>query len=118
MWIVIRKRIVSIMVLLALIVAAVGPIIPRAAAAAPPCAMTMSLSMANDHPSDTDDYSSKGAMPVCGWDLGCIIASALPTPFAPTVTDLVWEPVRYWDARNALAGLSTTPEPFPPKSRA
>ena len=106
----VRNRIVSIVVLLAFIAATLGPTIPRAAAAIP-CAMMMTSS------SMDGDQSSKGTMPVCGSDLSCVIAVALPAPFAPTVTDLVWAPVRYWAAFNALVGLSVPPDISPPISR-
>ena len=101
------------MVLLAFVAAALGPIIPRAAAAAVPCAMMMTASATDG------DRSSEGAMPICGSDLSCIVATALPTPFVPTVTDLVWVPVRYWAAVDALVvGLSVPPDISPPISRA
>lgn len=57
-------------------------------------------------------------MPICGSDLGCIVAAALPVPFVPTITDLVWAPVRYWAAVNALVGLSVPPDVSPPISNA
>jgi hypothetical protein len=106
------QRVVSTLALLAVIAATLGPIIPRAEAAVP-CAMMMTAS-----PTDGDG-SSQGAMPICGSDLSCIVAAALPTPFVPTVTDLVWAPVRYWAAVDAhVVGLSVPPDVSPPISHA
>ena len=106
------QRIISTLVSLAFAAATLGPIIPRAEAAVP-CAMMMTASSADG------DQSSQGSMPVCGSDLSCIVAAALPTPFVPTVTDLVWAPVCYWAAVDAQAvGLSVPPDLSPPISRA
>ena len=109
-----RKPIVLITVLLAFIAAALGPIIPRATAAtvATPCAMMMTSS------SMDGGQSSKGAMPVCGSDLSCIVAAALPAAFEPTVVALGWSPVRYWAVVNALVGIPLTPDISPPIARA
>lgn len=107
-------------VLLAFVAAALAPTVPQASAATVPCAMMMtsSSSMADDHVSTAGDPASKGTLPPCGSDLRCIIAVALPEPFAPTSTDLVWDPVHYWDASNALTGLSIPPDISPPRSHA
>jgi hypothetical protein len=119
MWQTARKRVVSILALVAFIAATLGTIVPHSAAATIPCVMAMTpSSMAGDHVSSTGDPSSNETLPPCGSDLRCIIAVALPEVFAPTSTDLVWDPVHYWDASNALVGLSIPPDISPPRSRA
>jgi len=107
MRIMIGKRLTWAVVLLAFFAATLGPIIPRAGAAEP-CAMMMAASTTDD------GQSSKGAMPVCGQDISCVVFVALPAPFRPTSTDLVWAPVRYWTDVNALTGLSVPPDISPP----
>ena len=114
------KRAVSAIALLAFIVAALGSVIPVShAQATVPCVMMMTpSSMAGDPASTAADPSSKGTLPPCGSDVRCIIAVALPEAFAPTSTDLVWDPVHYRDASHALTGLSIPPDISPPRSRA
>lgn len=120
LWRGLRRRLVSTVVLLAFAAEALGSVVPHAAAATIPCVMMMgSAAQADDSSAAAaDDPSSKGTLPPCGSDLRCIVAAALPEPFAPVAADLAWQPVLYLNASEALPGLSIPPDISPPRSRA
>lgn len=107
-----RTRLLAIITLLAFVAAVVGPLFPERAAAAEPCAMMMDMA------GHTDGSSKHMPMPGCGGDLSCIVMCALPaTATTPLATEFAWADVGYWASVRALAGVSISPDPSPPRSR-
>lgn len=107
----VRKRLATIITLVAFFTATLGPLFPRYAAAAQPCAMMMNMA-------DHHDGSSKPLpMPGCGGDVSCIVMCALPATPSPLATRVVWSGVDYWSAIRPLTGVTLSPDPSPPRTR-
>ncbi|HEX9462000.1 MAG TPA: hypothetical protein VGB82_05315 [Alphaproteobacteria bacterium] len=105
----------ALLTLLAFVAAALGPLFPGRAAAAQPCAMMMGTDM--DMAGHSDGSSKTIPMPGCSGDLSCIVMCALPATATPFATEIVWADVGYWTSSRALAGVTVSPDPSPPRSR-
>lgn len=103
-----KRRLVAIVTMLSFLAGALAPLLPEPAVAAQPCAMMMT-----NAPQD-DGQLSKHAMPACAQEMSCLVAAALPAPFAPTDVPLVWNPVRYWETPSMGSGRTVPPDHSPP----
>ena len=112
MRLVVKRRLIAIITLLGFLAGALGPLLPQQATAAQPCAMMLASS------SHDDGQPSKGSMPACAQEMTCLIAAALPAPFAPTAVPLVWQRVQYWDVPRLGHGRTVPPDYSPPIRRA
>ena len=112
MHVVAKRRLIAILTLMGFLAGAFAPLLPEPAAAAQPCAMMMT------HSAQDDGQPTKGAMPACAQEMTCLIAAALPAPFAPTAVPLVWQRVQYWDAPRLGHGRTVPPDYAPPIRRA
>lgn len=111
-----RNRLFAVITIVAFGVAALGTLLPEHAAAAhavaaKPCPMAMDMSFGHDghHP----------AMPPnCIEGAVCIVMAALPVANSPSATPLTWTPVQYGISSDSRVGVTVSPDPSPPKSRA
>jgi hypothetical protein len=102
----------TMITLLAFLAAVLGPLFPQRAEAGEPCAMMMDMA---DHSHGTQ----KGApMPGCGDLSCCIVMCALPATAEPVATPFAWAGVGYWASTKPLTGVTVSPDPSPPRSRA
>ena len=97
------RKLVRYVMLLAVVAAAIGPLVP-AARAGEPCTMMRAMD---------DGQASKGMMPACA-DMNCLIVCALPAPLAATSTNLRWSPVHYATADEVRIGRTIPPAQSPP----
>jgi hypothetical protein len=111
------KRLSIILLALAFVASATMQLMPHAfaavaAGAAEPCNMADMKSDAS--PGAADEMPCKGAIPVCGDNLGCVVVVDLPqrpqaAPVAVRWTEIVWSLVQ-----RSLAGVMVSPELQPP----
>jgi len=58
----------------------------------------------------------KGMTPDCIKQIGCVTATALPSPFMTIEVAAHFSGVDYWSARSELANFVREPEPLPPRT--
>src|ERR1700736_1253497 len=111
------RRILTLLIVTAYIVAPVLQSAPTYAATAYMSSSSMS-GMTHDQDGQGDKMPCKGMLPGCVTDLGCIFFVSLPTPNVGLFTATAWSSVIYPGSSESLRGRSIKPALGPPISLA